>query len=650
MNKTASLDSVFSIDPQLTLIPVVHASAPFASALLQELLKRPFDSLAVPLPLSFAHPVTQAVEQLPTLSLVAQPNAQANFFDLEDQERNTESDEDKQENHPQDDSRDASALPIATCVPIDPCQAVIAAIRFALGEHIPIHWVGQTNLHAPSHSPYFPDCYALRSTTLERFCAALLPSILPPQDSEQQHRISQLAVHIALTTKKNSHTIALCSLEDWPWIRQAILENRNPPHPLPELDTNETLPQNYSIDPRGTLFLLGELPFLTGLFERARQECDPDDQVLTEGLKELFINARSSYRQELGNRARQIPPLLISQCLKYIRNQSLLERRMTPSFYTIVRSAQQMMGDPFATHLVNTATQYPYESTLPWPTARLGIQQALLPDAGRHRLVSLLPGPPLQWTTLELQRPPKKSEQSRWQSRWNPYMQCSWPEEDSQIESFRSRIVERARQFLGADLARTEKFTTSIMDGIDLRETLRHWYDGSLYVKVNPPSIGQLDATVMIFDPEPDPRQYTWRATWFSEHAEESTLAFFATHFRDQMIGPGIGMANYGGSMFLYPPRPIPDIWVDPRIDFAETLEQRLLAAACLHSQSRHIALMSPTAPGLVLKKIAKRFGRKLVHVPLSHFSDSTIQQLRIFHVLNGRHVRSYAAKFIRKA
>jgi hypothetical protein len=154
----------------------------------------------------------------------------------------------------------------------------------------------------------------------------------------------------------------------------------------------------------------------------------------------------------------------------------------------------------------------------------------------------------------------------------------------------------------------------------------------------------------MIFDPEPDPRQYTWRATWFSEHAEESTLAFFATHFRDQMIGPGIGMANYGGSMFLYPPRPIPDIWVDPRIDFAETLEQRLLAAACLHSQSRHIALMSPTAPGLVLKKIAKRFGRKLVHVPLSHFSDSTIQQLRIFHVLNGRHVRSYAAKFIRKA
>lgn len=435
-------------------------------------------------------------------------------------------------------------------------------------------------------------------------------------------------------------------------MRQSILAQRAAPTlpPSTTISENENQPTNYAIDPRGYLFMLGELPFITGLYERAREECDEDESILTEGLKELFMNSRSSYRQELGNRARQISPLLLSQCLKYIRNQSLLERRMTPSFYTIVQSAQQMMGDPFAVHLVNTATQYPYESPLPWPTARLGIDQADLPGEGVHRLVSLLPGPKLEWSSLELQRPPKPLDQERWGSRWNPYMQCSWPEEDTQIESFRSRIVERARQLLGADLARTEKFTTSIMDGIDLRETLRHWYDGSLYVKVNPPSIGHLDATVMVFDSEPDPRHYDWRATWFSEHPEESTLAFFATHFKNQMIGPGIAMATYGGSMFLYPPRPIPDIWQDPRLDFAETLEQRLIAAACLHSQSRHIALMSPTPPGLVFKKIAKRFGRKLVHVPLAHFSDSVIQQLRIFHVLNGRKVRSYAANFIRKA
>jgi hypothetical protein len=69
-----------------------------------------------------------------------------------------------------------------------------------------------------------------------------------------------------------------------------------------------------------------------------------------------------------------------------------------------------------------------------------------------------------------------------------------------------------------------------------------------------------------------------------------------------------------------------------------------------MHAESRHIALLSHAAPGLALKQIAKRFKRKLVHVPLAHFAESVVQQLRMFHVLNGKHVRSYAAHFIRKA
>lgn len=118
--------SIFEIDSRLTLIPVVNASAPFATALRRELLKRPFDALAVALPKSFANPVIEAVEQLPNLSFVA--------LSLSDQNttyRDSVADPETED-----------SLPLATYVPIDPCQAVIAAIRFALGEHIPIAWVG----------------------------------------------------------------------------------------------------------------------------------------------------------------------------------------------------------------------------------------------------------------------------------------------------------------------------------------------------------------------------------------------------------------------------------------------------------------------------------------------------------------------------
>jgi hypothetical protein len=203
---------------------------------------------------------------------------------------------------------------------------------------------------------------------------------------------------------------------------------------------------------------------------------------------------------------------------------------------------------------------------------------------------------------------------------------------------------------MGADLVHTEKFTTSIKDGIDIRDTLRHWYEGEIYVKVLPPSRGKLDCAVMLFDSPADPRDYPWRTTWFAEHEEESTLAFFATDYQKELVGPGIGLSNYGGALFLYPPVPIIDIWIDPRLDFTATMEERVLAAACLHSNCSDIALLSPAPPGAGWRRLAKRFKKKWVHIPLGQFGESTIQQLRMVHVLNGKHVRSYAADFIRRA
>ena len=161
---------------------------------------------------------------------------------------------------------------------------------------------------------------------------------------------------------------------------------------------------------------------------------------------------------------------------------------------------------------------------------------------------------------------------------------------------------------------------------------------------------GQIDCVVMLFDSPADPRDYPWRITWHAEHNDESTLSLFATEYLQQMVGPGIALATYGGAMFLFPPRPIADIWRDPRFDFVDTLEERLLAAACSYSRERHVALLSHAPPGAGWRRLAKRSRKKLVHVPLSRFSQATVQQLRMFHVLNGQHIRSYAAHFIRKA
>ena len=404
--------------------------------------------------------------------------------------------------------------------------------------------------------------------------------------------------------------------------------------------------------------MFGELPFITGLHEQARAQLEDDENVTIDGVKQLLMSARSSYLQDLGKRARRVTPMHLKQCLKYTRNLTLLEHRMSPDLYTISLAAQQVLGDQYTIHVVETARHYAFQGDAeafqaedaPYQQVTLGIDQLRLPSEEVVSVVSRLPGPPITWRSLELRRRPIKEERDRWMTQWNPYAQCSWPPEDTLIESFRTRVLDRAKAIMGADLARSEKFSTSIKDGIDIRETLRHWYDGDIYVKVMPPSVGKLDCCVMLFDVPADPRDYPWQTTWFAEHKDESTLAFFATDFGKELIGPGIALATYGGAMFLYPPVPIPDIWRDPRLEFAEQLEDRLIAAACLHSRERQIAVLSERAPGAAWRSIARKLHKKLVHVPLGHFNDAMLQQLRMVHVLNGTEVRSYAERFIRKA
>jgi len=618
-------NSPLYLSDRITLVPVLHGSGDFAIAVRRLMLEQSFDCLAVPLPPSFQPAVEQAIRQLPTPTAVLQQE-QADFFSSE---RET----------PREQAR-------CSYVPIDPCQAVVSAIRSAISERIPRAFIDLETNHFEPPTATLPDPYALKKVSLEQFAAATLPSIPSPQSEQHRARIVHMGLQLRRLEEKHPRILAICSLTDWPWLRDAYRERQKP---LAD-DDAVTDPETYAVAPATLIFLLGELPFITQLYERARAELEDDENLSIDGIKELLLVARDRYRDDFKRRARKITPHLLKQCLKYLRNLSLIDGRLTPDLYNLIVASQQTAGDAFAVHVAETAREYNLAKYAPFETIKFGIEQAQLPDKEIVSLDNRLPGHPMVWRTLQLKRKPKKPEKDEWLMRWNPYSQCSWPPEDEQIETFRAHLFDRARAVMGADLARTEPFTTSIMDGVDIRDTLRHWYDEKIYVKILPPSRGRLDCVVMLFDAPADPRDYPWRSTWFAEHQEESTLAFFASDFSKEMVGPGIGLSTYGGAMFIFPPIHIPDIWTNRELDFTTTLEERILAAACLHSSCPQIALLSSSPPGAGWRRLAQRYGKKFVHLPLNGFSDATIQQLRMVHVLNGKQVRSYAEHFIRKA
>ncbi len=621
---------LLKIGPHVMALPIVHGSGDFAWEIRRIMMQYDFDCVAVPIPDSFRKGVENGILKLPVPSVVVQKSGATQDYDPDSN----------------NDSDDEEADYVTSYVPVDPCQGVIAALRVAMEERLPRKYIDLETHEYEPHSANLPDPYALKQLSVEKFAAAVAPFLEPGTSDQWRARVAHMAWQLRELSVDHKRILFVVNIVDWPWIREAFGDRDL----QPQTHENTRDPEHFGVEEDTLYFLMREIPFIANLYENARRELDDDANLSIDGVKELLISARDDYVDEYGNRARKLTPSLMSRMLTYIRNLTLIGHRLSPQLSDIVVAAKQVAGDGYARVVLETAKQYDFheaEDSLPY--CRMGIDRIAMPDDEVTKAINRLPGPPLRWTTIEIQPKPDAQARKDWKQKWNPFSQCSWPPEDDLIERFRRTVFDRASEVLGADLAKTEKFTTSVKDGIDIRDTVRNWHTNDIYVKVLPPNQGKLDVAVMLFDSPADPREYPWRTTWFAEHQDESTLAFFGTDFQSQPVGPGICLAHYGGAMFIYPPVMIPDIWQDPRLDFATTLEERLISAACMYSTCRQVALLSPAPPGQAWKQIAKHYKKTLVHLPLSKFGDSTIQQLRMVHVLNGKEVRSYASDFIRR-
>ena len=596
----------------ITVVPVLHGKAAFAQAVRKRCLDTPFDCIAVDLPEHFAPLLTGAIEALPVVHALVAREAGGPLYYL----------------------------------PIDPCDATIEAIRQSFQHHVPYRCVGYATCEPGRPLPPLPDEHAIQSLGFDAYSTLCLQAIA----GEEPDRIDELhGRYIAwnlLRLKERFHSIlAVIHLRHIPYVVRHFKRNvpPNEAFPFPPVYTIIDRP----INPDHLYFALGELPFVTGKYERERYDplAEPFDPINC--LKDLFRETRDVY-PEKDTDTPILSPVRIQAALTFLRNLSVRSAGLLPSLFDIVEAAKGVGGNSYGLHILKNAKYYPWFSLDDRSEMLgIGIDRMRVPMWGiTDHAINLFRDHVLFWRSVSLRPDPSEERSKKYRYRWNPFGMCSHVPEDLTIERFNGTLRKKALKILVEDHARTEKFRTSVKDGIDIRDTLRFWHTGDIYIRELPPARGKIDTVIIIFDATHDER-YPNRTTWYAEHPEESTLAFYASDPFERLIGPGIARCRYGGLSLLFPPRPIPDIFQLETGHALPNCAARLTLGGLLFSREKIVAFVARERPGAFLKNLARFYHKSLLWIPLSTFSQETVQKLRQFHILNGKTVRSWAARFI---
>jgi hypothetical protein len=215
------------------------------------------------------------------------------------------------------------------------------------------------------------------------------------------------------------------------------------------------------------------------------------------------------------------------------------------------------------------------------------------------------------------------------------------------IEDYGRYLQQRAVSILAAERQRSEPFATSLLDGIDIRETLRNLHEGRVYVTERGRAPGDAGSVVVIFDRDSAHDRYPFTMTWLGEHDQESDMAFYATPPSEHVVGPGIMRATYGGFMLALPRGRLFDVWTDQDYRLAHDKAEVLLMAAIDYSLEKMVVHVASEVPTERLRRYAAAQGKRITHIPLGSLSPVTLKKIRVMHILAGKDKRQIARDYI---
>jgi len=415
------------------------------------------------------------------------------------------------------------------------------------------------------------------------------------------------------------------------------------PQPEPARRRREDL-QLVNAHPECLGEITSEYPFLQERYEMYRVEMREPGMVDRPRVQmALFREAEHAYVLNTGEKMHRWQRRLLA---RYSRNLALTHHDLTASLFDLTIAARSIVDENYAWDVWETASRYSHQQTSSdIETAMISGDEVWL-NTKRIRLRRRLPSTKRRLGNLGLKPRKKEKFPGEWASELNGASICSYPPEDMVIEDFGRFLKKKGKSVLSEERSTVEPFAASLLDGIDLRETIRNWHEGKIFVKNIQKVYGEVGSVVVIFD-EDSAGRYNYMTTWLGEHQNESDMAFYSTYPFEHLIGPGIGRAEYGGFLMSLPARRMYDVWADPDYDFAETKAERLLLAGLDYSIQKYVVYVGAKPPRSIFRNIAARFGRTIVYLPIGQLSPVTMKKIRVVHVLDGYDKRDSAKEFI---
>jgi hypothetical protein len=612
---------------RFTYLPVVPGRLEFAAEVRRRILAARPDVVAVELPETLEQVWLQAVARLPQISVI--------FYN-------------DTEYRPRALSREPEG-PRSVFVPVEPTDPFVEAVRTAREIGAQIVFADPDSTERPHLPDSYPDSWALNSLPFLQYVEAY--RVYPQTRSEETEQFAAGIAWKLQGADPLARVLVVLSLN----LLDPVLDAMEVPQSEPVRRRREEL-QLVNPHPECLGEITLEYPFLQERYEEFRRT----PAALSEsGGKPAYVDrhraqfallreAEQAWEVNTGEKMHAWQRRLLA---RYSRNLAVMNQDLAASLHDITVSARSIVDENYAWDVWETATRYaPQQTSTDIETVHIAGDEVWL-NTRRILLRRRLPSTKRRMGSRGLKHRKKEKVPGEWAAELDGNNICSYPPEDIVIEGFGRFLKKKGKSILSEERSTVEPFTSSLLDGIDLRETIRNWHDGKIFVRNLQKIQGEVGSVIVIFDDDAASQsgagKYNYMTTWLGEHQNESDMAFYSTYPFDHLVGPGIGRAEYGGFLMSLPARRMYDVWADPDYDFAETKAERLLLAGLDYSVQKYVVYVAAKPPRTIFRNVAARFGRTVVYIPIGQLSPVTMKKLRVVHVLDGYDKRENAKDYI---